>query len=217
MKKTTIAMLCLSASLLVCGCKCSRQGSGEGGAKGNGNFSYFTGGFSRTFSDLNEKHLAAAREIGIDPDNMPEDLSDCSDLEEISTCRKYVVDDLDHSQPYLVGKAVDLLDDIANNFIDSLSSKDMAKYNIIVTSVFRSEDNVKSLRRKNKNASRNSAHVYGTTFDVAYTRYEQKGDVEVDPVRLKSVLAEVLRDLRKEDRCYVRYEVKQGCFHITAR
>jgi hypothetical protein len=36
-------------------------------------------------------------------------------------------------------------------------------------------------------------------------------------VHLKAVLAEVLRDLKKSGRCYVKHEVKQACFHITAR
>ena len=27
----------------------------------------------------------------------------------------------------------------------------------------------------------------------------------------------VLQDLRKQKKCYVRYEFKQGCFHITVR
>lgn len=40
-------------------------------------------------------------------------------------------------------------------------------------------------------------------------------DVSADTLKL--VLSEVLRDLRKADRCYVKYELKQGCFHITAR
>jgi hypothetical protein len=31
------------------------------------------------------------------------------------------------------------------------------------------------------------------------------------------VLAEVLRDAREAGHCYIKYEVKQGCFHITAR
>ncbi|MEG1838585.1 MAG: DUF5715 family protein, partial [Bacteroidaceae bacterium] len=34
---------------------------------------------------------------------------------------------------------------------------------------------------------------------------------------LKLVLSEVLRDLKKAEACYVKYELKQGCFHITAR
>ena len=32
---------------------------------------------------------------------------------------------------------------------------------------------------------------------------------------LKWVLSEVLRDMREQKRCLVKYEVKQGCFHIT--
>ena len=28
---------------------------------------------------------------------------------------------------------------------------------------------------------------------------------------------EVLRDLKQAGRCYVKYELKQGCFHITTR
>ena len=32
---------------------------------------------------------------------------------------------------------------------------------------------------------------------------------------LKWVLSEVLRDMRQANRCLVKYEVKQGCFHIT--
>jgi hypothetical protein len=34
---------------------------------------------------------------------------------------------------------------------------------------------------------------------------------------LKWVLCEVLRDIRRQERSYVKYEVKQGCFHITVR
>ena len=34
---------------------------------------------------------------------------------------------------------------------------------------------------------------------------------------LKWVLSEVLRDMREEGRCYIKYEVKQGCFHMTVR
>jgi len=31
------------------------------------------------------------------------------------------------------------------------------------------------------------------------------------------VLSEVLNDMRQNKRCYVKYEVKQGCYHITVR
>ena len=44
-----------------------------------------------------------------------------------------------------------------------------------------------------------------------------KGAEKEETDKLKSVLAEVLQDLRKQKKCYVRYEFKQGCFHITVR
>ena len=144
-------------------------------------------------------------------------MDDCDELNEIESCRRYKVDVLTHSQPYLVDEAEDLLEKVSENFIDSLDSKGMPKYNIIVTSLLRTNGDIKKLRKRNRNASKKSAHRYGTTFDIAYTRYYQKARRAVDAGRLKSVLAEVLRDLRKNKECYVKYEVKQGCFHITAR
>ena len=94
---------------------------------------------------------------------------------------------------------------------------------IIVTSVLRTEDDVKRLRRRNGNASANSAHFYGTTFDVSWKRFKKVEDEDGRPLQdvssdtLKLVLSEVLRDLRKADKCYIKYELKQGCFHITTR
>ena len=94
---------------------------------------------------------------------------------------------------------------------------DKLTHSIIVTSVLRTGSSVKKLRRSNGNASANSAHVYGTTFDVAYTRFKKDGRKDAPEEKLKSVLADVLQDLRLQKKCYVRYEFKQGCFHITAR
>ena len=65
-----------------------------------------------------------------------------------------------------------------------------------------------------------SAHFYGTTFDVSWARYtkvDEEDTLNIDRDRLKMVLAMVLRDLRRADRCYVKHERRQGCFHITAR
>ena len=107
------------------------------------------------------------------------------------------------------------METIGRNFRDSLDSKDLPSRKIIVTSVLRTAATVKKLRKSNINASANSAHVYGTTFDIAYARYKGAKKEETD--KLKSVLAEVLQDLRKREQCYVRYEYKQGCFHVTVR
>ena len=191
---------------LTCGC---------GGKKKQGEFRYFRN-YQRTFNDLNDKHLKAARQWGIQPVTSDELLEEqMGKLDKIGSCRYYQVDELTHSIPYLVPRAEKLLKTIGRNFQDSLSSKGLSSRKIIVTSVLRTTGNVKKLRKKNVNASANSAHVYGTTFDVAYARYKGAEKEETD--KLKSVLAEVLQDLRKQKKCYVRYEFKQGCFHITVR
>ena len=95
-------------------------------------------------------------------------------------------------------------------------------HQIIVTSMLRTEEDVQRLRTHNGNASENSCHRYGTTFDICYNRYVtvQTAKAPQRQVRndtLKWVLSEVLRDMREQQLCYIKYEVKQGCFHITVR
>lgn len=202
--KITILLVC-AALLAGCGNKEKKQE----------NFRYFRN-YQATFRDLNDKHVSAARRWGIDPVHSEEALKEqMKKLVKISSCRWYEIDDLTHSLPYLVPRADKLLETIGRNFRDSLDSKGLPDRKIIVTSVLRTDSSVKRLRKKNLNASANSAHIFGTTFDVAYARYV--GGKEEERDKLKTVLAEVLQDLRLAKKCYVRYEYKQGCFHITVR
>ena len=180
-------------------------------------FVYFTN-YKRTFNDLNDRHLSSAKRLGITPLTSSGELSKADrTLNEIKTCSLFKVDKLTHSEPYLVPEACELLGTIARNFKDSLYQKGLPAHSIIVTSVLRTGSSVKNLRKKNINASANSAHVYGTTFDIAYARFEKDGRKDAPGDKLKSVLADVLQDLRLQKKCYVRYEYKQGCFHITVR
>ena len=180
--------------------------------------------YKRSFGDLNDTHMAAAKKIGIKP------LKDREAAEklggkvmEIKNGDFYQVDSLTHSIPFLVPKASTLLDSIGANFLDSLENKGLNPNQVIVTSVLRTQDDVKKLRRVNGNASANSVHMFGTTFDISYKRFFKVEDPDGRPMQdvradtLKLVLSEVLRDLKKKDMCYVKYELKQGCFHITAR
>ena len=180
--------------------------------------------YKRSFGDLNDAHLEAAKKIGVKP------LKDRDAAEklggkvvEIKSGKFYQVDSLTHSIPYLVPKASALLDSIGANFLDSLESKGLNPNQIIVTSVLRTQNDVKRLGKRNVNASQNSAHVYGTTFDITYKRFHKVEDPDGRPMQsvradtLKLVLSEVLRDLKKKEKCYVKYELKQACFHITAR
>ena len=100
--------------------------------------------------------------------------------------------------------AAELLDRIGKNFSDSLESKGLNPNKIIVTSVLRTQEDVKKLQKSgNPNAISNSAHCYATTFDIAYAYYDRswfknfRYCESVEPETLKMVLGEVLRDLRK--------------------
>ena len=180
--------------------------------------------YQRSFNDLNNVQLVAAKKNGIRPLASREEAVELGDrLVEIKECEWYDVDSLTHSIPFLVPKASELLDTLGAVFLDSLDCKGLNPNKIIVTSVLRTQRDVKRLRRSNSNASSNSCHAYGTTFDVSWKRFRKVEDPDGRPMQdvsadtLKLVLSEVLRDLKKDGKCYVKYELRQGCFHITAR
>ena len=180
--------------------------------------------YKRSFPDLNDKHLEVAKTVGIRPLEDREEAESMKEkLTHITDNEFYVVDSLTHSIPYLVPRASALLDTIGSNFLDSLAAKGLNPNQVIVTSVLRTQSDVKRLRRRNGNASANSAHCFGATFDVSWKRFKKVEDEDGRPLQdvgsdtLKLVLSEALRDLRQAEKCYIKYELKQGCFHITAR
>ena len=175
--------------------------------------------YAKTFADVNEAHLEKARAIGLKAIPAKRDNIDTSSLERIEDDDFLVVDKLCYSVPYLTRGAAEELHRIAKAFSDSLESKQFPDYKLVVSSILRTEEDVQRLRRSgNPNASDNSAHCYGTTFDITYTRYWR--DVETDefmqPYELTKILAEVLRDEKNAGRCLVKYERKEHCFHITS-
>ncbi len=180
----------------------------------------YIGSYNRDFNDLNEAHLGAAGAIGVSPVTSRDEAEHLKKkLKEVKNCDCYEVEELKHSIPYLVPKAFDLLNKIGENFSDSLKNLNAPDYKLYVTSIMRTKDDIKSLRKRNGNSTENSAHMYGTTFDISWARYLKNSNdtLELAPEQLKMVLASVLRDLKKENQCFVKHERKQGCFHITAR
>lgn len=182
--------------------------------------------YSEAFPDAQEVQIVSAHKWGVSPVlNRQEAEERKAELVYVGSNPYFFVEPLNQSIPYLVPKALVLLQDIGRNFIDSLQVKGLQSHKIIVTSVLRSQEDVGRLRRYNRNATENSCHMYGTTFDIAYNRYlaveemarPYSKQATVADVRLKQVLSEVLRDLREEGRCWVKYEVRQGCFHLTVR
>lgn len=180
--------------------------------------------YKEAFPDSNSQQLAAAQRWGVPPVKNRQNAERRKDeLVFVGVSPYYHVDPLHASIPYLVPRAALLLQDIGRAFFDSLHVKGVPFHRPIVTSVLRTEEDVVKLRRYNHNATDQSCHLYGTTFDLCYNRYKVVDDPEGTPRRtvrndtLKWVLAEVLRDKRNEGRCYIKYEVKQGCFHMTVR
>ena len=183
--------------------------------------------YVQCFPDVQDVQIVAAQKNGIRP------ARDRKEAEKLMKRRKlvnichspfYTVDHLTHSIPYLVPRAYHLLNTISVNFLDSCMSKGLPPHLLMVTSVLRTTDDVSRLQRGNQNATTNSCHCYGTTVDIAYNRFvpvtgSYEGNAQLlrwnEP--MKQVLAEVLNDLRLQNKCYVKYEVKQACFHLTCR
>ncbi len=179
--------------------------------------------FGNTFPDQQDVQILAANQHGVSPvQNRSEAEHSKGRLVYVGCNPFFYVDKLNNSIPYLVPRASVLLQDIGRAYFDSLQIKGIPLHKIIVTSILRTKDDVAKLRTRNGNATENSCHLYGTTFDVCYNRYKAvqpqahpRRQVQNDT--LKWVLSEVLRDMREQNRCYIKYEVKQGCFHITVR
>ncbi|MBO7069237.1 MAG: hypothetical protein J6W52_11290 [Bacteroidaceae bacterium] len=181
--------------------------------------------YEQCFPDLQEVQIVAARRWGVKPvKNRQEAEHRKQELVYVGANPYYSIDKaMTQSIPYLIPRASDLLQSIGRNFIDSLYIKNVPLHRIIVSSVLRTEEDVSRLRKVNGNASEQSCHRFGTTFDITYVRYEPVHHIDGSPCEfvsdaiLKPVLSEVLRDLREQGLCYVKHERKQSCFHITVR
>lgn len=177
--------------------------------------------YSSHFNDVQRVQIVAARKYGIEPlkDRSQADVMIKKEtLKRVSSCRSYQLAPMGHSIPYLTENAAGLLDRIGQNFKDSLDAKGISCHKIVVTSILRTDADVARLMKSNSVAVKNSAHRHATTFDISYTQFVPDGvSARSNINELKAVLAEVLRDLRDDRQCYVKYEKSQHCFHITVR
>lgn len=184
-----------------------------------------TSSYVRLFNDLNDVQIATASRVGINRIADREAAAQSKDsLVYVGDNPYYDVKKLTHSIPYLVPRAAVCLEEIARAFMDSCVTKGLPMHKVVLTSVLRTEKDVKRLRRVNANASQNSCHQHGTTFDISYNHFVMVQDPNAAPKpaipanRLKQILAEVLRDQRDMGTCFVKYEYRRSaCFHITAR
>ena len=174
------------------------------------------------FNDLQLKQHEVASRIGLP--RPPKDRADAATMRkrlvEIKTNDNYIVDSLTHSVPYLIPSAKRELDSIGAEWADILSRNNLPHYRFYVTSVLRTEEDIKYLQRSgNINSVTQSCHCYGTTFDLAYMRYDKVTRTRdyMHEDNLKLVLGQVLLNHQRAGKIFVKYEAKQSCFHVTVR
>ena len=174
------------------------------------------------FNDLQSRQHDVASRIGLP--RPPKDRADAASMRrqlvELKTNSNYIVDSLTHSVPYLIPSAKRELDSIGAEWADILQRNGLPHYRFYVTSVLRTQEDIKYLQRSgNINSVSQSCHCYGTTFDLAYMRYDKVTRTRdyMHEDNLKLVLGQVLLNHQRANKIYVKYEAKQSCFHITVR
>jgi Family of unknown function (DUF5715) len=178
--------------------------------------------FSRKLNDRIVDYSAAAKLCGIavckDENDLKKRISD-GRLVKVNTGDGYVVAKMLFSYPYVTRNSKTLIDEIARKLRDKSSQKGLKGVRFYITSMTRKTDNIKSLRRYNGNASANSPHLYGNAFDISYKRFIARKWIltNCDKKFLKEALAEVIWQLRAENKCWATYEKVQNCFHVVAR
>ena len=178
--------------------------------------------YKAKFNDLQAKQHEVASRIGLP--HPPKDRQDAAkmrhQLVEIKTNENYIVDSLTHSVPYLIPAAAHELEAIGAEWADILARNGLPHYRFYVTSVLRTEEDIRYLQKSgNINSVTQSCHCYGTTFDLAYMRYNKVSHTRtyMHEDNLKLVLGQVLLNHQRAGKIYVKYEWKQSCFHITVR
>lgn len=172
----------------------------------------------------NSYHLAIAREKGLGEPfegNIEETASkvNTAGLVKIDDNKYYEIPLLTNSLPYLQPDASQFLDLLGKRFITRLKKEGIIAYRYSVTSVLRTTKSQKNLRKKNVNATNNnSSHYYGRTFDIAQTRFFERGNPNpVYSYRLRNLLLRELIDMQNEGLCYVLLETQTKCIHVTVR
>lgn len=130
-------------------------------------------------------------------------------LVELEDNDRYTIGEMDHSRPYVLPIVVDFLDRLSQAYAAELKARKLAYRPFEIISATRSIDSAEELTEDNPIARRRSHHLYGKTIDISYKRFGRHEEEKV-------CLIEALSKLRRQGRCYVKYEQK-GALHLTVR
>ena len=175
------------------------------------------------FKDVNSEQLAHAQANGLKTiikdkkqyESQIDSLVEEGILVKIKPNKYYNIRRLTHSYPYLTPEARDLLNLIGKRFQANLQAEGLPKYKFQISSLLRTIEFQRQLTRQNINATYGlSAHYYGTTFDIAYDKYDRRGKSYQD-LKVEAILEKTLRELREECRMMIIRESSNKCFHMT--
>ena len=130
-------------------------------------------------------------------------------LVKIPDDNRYVIEDMTYSRPYVLPKVIPFLHDLAGEYARRLEEKKLPMTPFVITSATRSVRSAKELSKINGIALEDSHHLYGKTLDISYKQYGQKLAEQI-------CLIEALNSLRRQGRCYVKFEIR-GALHLTVR
>ncbi len=161
-----------------------------------------------------DKHLYAAEHNGFglieDEDHMKKLVED-EKLVEVSEGKGYEVMTLTHSHPYITPYSKTVLEEIGTAFQTLTGTKTF----FVLTSITRTPDQQKSLRKRNRNATEGiSSHSYGSSFDISYIRFNGKKSFDR---KKQKALEKVLDEFQEEGKIFFIKERKQSCYHVTVR
>jgi hypothetical protein len=162
------------------------------------------------FKDGINAHEKAYKNEGIKPQKTDEGLIQLSKknvLKEIESNDLYIAQDFTHSQPLLLPKAIDFLNDLSILYQQKCIEKNIDYVPYEITSGTRSKESVKRLREESTVAIKNSPHLRGKTFDMSWRAFGGNND------QLK-LFTSALSELKNQKKCFVKFE-RNGCLHIT--
>ena len=174
---------------------------------------------SRKLNDMMNTYIHLTKKTGIKKCKNLDEILENDNMVKIESTKYFIVDKLTYSYPYLTEKASDLLNIIGKRFHEKLEDTELDNTKFVITSLTRTTETVKNLKKKNGNASKNSAHFHGECVDISYTRFTRSfTKLEQCHISfLKEILASVILELKKEKQCWAVAEKKSTCFHVVAR
>ena len=162
------------------------------------------------FTDNVEIHATAYLNDGISPQDENSDLDQLSKsgkLIKLETDSLFIVRKTRFSRPYIVPKGSSFIRDLSKQYYKKCASDSIKYVPFTISSLTRSIESVDKLMDNNSNAIKNSAHLKGNTFDISYRAFNKNK-------QQTKVFIGVLEELRKQNRCFVKFE-RNGCLHIT--